>query len=245
MIETIETGSVRDVWVYLSTSPLLHLTLVLIAYQIGDAIHRAGNRTPLLNPVAIAVLLLVAMLFVTGTDYDTFFEGAQFVHFLLGPATVALAIPLYRQFAKVRRHAPTLLVSILAGSAFASASAVFLAWVLGAANDVVLAMAPKSVTAPIAMGITEQFGGLPSLTAVLVILTGIIGAALGPLAMDLARIKRWDARGFAMGTASHGIGTARALQVNEVAGAFAGIAMGLNAIATSILLPIAWRLFFG
>ncbi|MEL6203303.1 MAG: LrgB family protein [Pseudomonadota bacterium] len=245
MIDTIETGNVRDVWVYLSTSPLLHLTLVLIAYQIGNAIYQAAGRSPLLNPVAISVILLVAMLTITNTDYDTFFEGAQFVHFLLGPATVALAVPLYRQFGKVRRHAPTLLFSIVAGSAFASASAVGMAWLLGAADDIVLAMAPKSVTAPIAMGITEQFGGLPSLTAVLVILTGIIGAALGPLAMDLARIKRWEARGFAMGTASHGIGTARALQVNEVAGAFAGIAMGLNAIATSILLPIAWRLFFG
>ncbi|MEL6435871.1 MAG: LrgB family protein [Pseudomonadota bacterium] len=245
MIETIETGNVRDVWVYLSTSPLLHLTLVLIAYQIGDALHRWSGRTPIVNPVAIAVLLLVAMLAITQTPYDTFFEGAQFVHFLLGPATVALAVPLYRQFAKVRRHAPTLIISVIAGSAVASASAVLLAWVLGAADDVVLAMAPKSVTAPIAMGITEQLGGLPSLTAVLVILTGIIGAALGPLAMDLARVKRWEARGFAMGTASHGIGTARALQVNEVAGAFAGIAMGLNAIATAILLPIVWVSVFG
>lgn len=244
MTGALETGNVRDIWVYLSTNPLLHLTLTLIAYQIGDAIYQRAGRTPLLNPVAIAVLLLVAMLWVTGTSYNLFFEGAQFVHFLLGPATVCLAIPLYRQFANVRRHAGALILSLVLGSATAAASAVGLSWLFGAADDVVLAMAPKSVTAPIAMAITEQLGGLPSLTAVLVILTGIIGAALGPLVLNLVRVKDWEARGFALGTASHGIGVARALQVNEAAGAFAGIAMGLNAIATAILLPLVWRWFF-
>ena len=237
--------SLRDIWVYLSATPLLHLTLVLIAYQIGDRIYRTTGRNAVFNPVLIAVVLLVGFLFVTDTPYDTFFEGAQFVHFLLGPATVCLAIPLYRQFARVRRNATAIAVSLFAGSAFAAGSAVAIAWASGASRDVILAVAPKSVTAPIAMGITEQLGGLPSLTAVLVIMTGIIGAALGPLVLTLAGVKDWAARGFAMGTAAHGIGTARALQVNDVAGAFAGLAMGLNALATAVFLPLAFRFLAG
>ncbi len=191
-----------------------------------------------------AVILIVALLVGTGTPYQTYFEGAQFVHFLLGPATVALAIPLYRQFQNVRRSAPALLASILAGSLTASLTAVGIAWALGASQETIISIAPKSVTAPVAMGISERLGGLPSLTAVLVILTGILGAMIGPPLMNLVRIRNWAARGVAIGTASHGIGTARALQVNEVAGAFAGLAIGLNALATALLLPLLWRLLF-
>ncbi len=232
------------IWVYLSASPLLHLTLTLAAFQAGMWFYRRANLNPLLNPVLIAVLLLVAVLWVTGTPYKTYFDGAQFVHFLLGPATVALAIPLYRQFAKVRRSALAVVSSIIAGSMTAAATAVATGWLFGASHQTLVSMAPKSVTAAVAMGISEQLGGLPSLTAVLVIVTGILGAMLGPPVLNLLRIESWEARGLAMGTASHGIGTARALQVNEVAGAFAGLAMGLNALATAILLPILARLFF-
>jgi predicted murein hydrolase (TIGR00659 family) len=166
------------------------------------------------------------------------------VHFLLGPATVALAIPLYRQFERVRKSGVAIAVSILTGSLTAIGSALGVGWLMGASRDTLISLAPKSVTAPVAMGISEQLGGLPSLTAVLVILTGIVGAMLGPLVLNLIGVRDWAARGLAMGTASHGIGTARALQVSEVAGAFSGLAMGLNALATAILLPVVWQLLF-
>jgi predicted murein hydrolase (TIGR00659 family) len=234
----------RDIWVYLSASPLLHLTLTLVAFQAGSWIYRRAGLNPLLNPVLLAVLAIVAILVATGTPYAKYFEGAQFVHFLLGPATVALAIPLYRQLERVRRSAVAIFVSLLTGSLTAALSAVLLVKVLGGSRDTMISMAPKSVTAPVAMGISEQLGGLPSLTAVLVILTGILGAMLGPPLMNLLGIKDWAARGLAIGTASHGIGTARALQVSEVAGAFSGLAMGLNALATAALLPLLWRLLF-
>jgi predicted murein hydrolase (TIGR00659 family) len=234
----------RDIWVYLSASPLLHLTLTLVAFQAGSWIYRRAGMNPLLNPVLLAVLAIVAILVSTGTPYPKYFEGAQFVHFLLGPATVALAIPLYRQLERVRRSAVAIFVSLLTGSLTAALSAVLLVKVLGGSRDTMISMAPKSVTAPVAMGISEQLGGLPSLTAVLVILTGILGAMLGPPLMNLLGIKDWAARGLAIGTASHGIGTARALQVSEVAGAFSGLAMGLNALATAALLPLLWRLLF-
>lgn len=235
----------RDVWVYLAASPLLHLTLTLVAYQAGLWLYRRGALNPALNPVLLAVLAIVAVLTATGTSYESYFDGAQFVHFLLGPATVALAIPLYRHLETVRRSAAAILVSILAGSVTAAVSAIAIGWALGASRDALVSLAPKSVTAPVAMGITERLGGLPSLTAVLVILTGILGAMMGTAILNRLGIRDWRARGLAIGTASHGIGTARALQVNEVAGAFSGLAMGLNAIATALLLPILWRLVMG
>ncbi|ADZ70030.1 LrgB family protein [Polymorphum gilvum] len=236
------TAGLRDIWVYLSASPLLALTMTLAAYQVGLWIHQRAGRHPLANPVLIAVVVLVALLLGTGTDYATYFEGAQFVHFLLGPATVALALPLYRQIERVRRSLLAITVSLLTGSMVAAASAVGIGALLGASRETLASLAPKSVTAPVAMGISEQIGGLPSLTAVLVILTGILGAALGPLLLNLMGIRDMAARGLAIGTASHGIGTARALQVSDLAGAFAGLAMGLNALATAILLPLVWRL---
>ena len=237
-------SGLRDVWVYLSASPLLHLTMTLVAFQAASWIYEKANKNPLLNPVLLSVIAVVIMLVMSGTAYEDYFAGAQFVHFLLGPATVALAIPLYRQFDKVRASALAVLSSILAGSLTAILTALAIGSLLGASSDTLLSLAPKSVTAPVAMGISEQLGGLPSLTAVLVILTGITGAVLGPVVLNIIGVKDWAARGLAMGTASHGIATARALQVNEVAGAFAGLAMGLNALATAILLPLIWNWLF-
>lgn len=234
--------NLQETWVYLSASPLFHLTLTLVAFQAASWLFQRGGRNPLLNPVLVAVLIVVAVLLATGTDYATYFEGAQFVHFLLGPATVSLAVPLYRQWHRVRASALAIMVSLLCGSLTAIASAVGLAWLLGGAPEVLASLAPKSVTAPVAMAIAEELGGLPSLTAVLVIVTGIFGAMFGPMVLTLLRVRSWGARGLAMGTASHGIGTARALQVNETAGAFSGLAMGLNALATALMLPILWGL---
>jgi len=238
-------GPVTQLWVYLETSPLAALTLTLVAYLAGDTIYRRSGRNPLLNPVLLAILLIASVLLPTGGSYERYFEGAQFVHFLLGPATVALAIPLYRELANVRRAFVPLMASLLVGSLTAAGTAVGLAWLAGASTETLASLAPKSVTTPVAMGVAESLGGLPSLTAAVVILTGIVGAALGPLMLDLARIRDPRARGLAMGTASHGIGTARALQMGQVAGAFAGIAIGVNALATAVLLPLLWRLAAG
>jgi predicted murein hydrolase (TIGR00659 family) len=235
-------ASPREIWVYLAASPLLHLTLTLAAYLVGDALYRKSGQKPIFNPVLIAIMILVAALTITGTSYATYFEGAQFVHFLLGPATVALAIPLYHQFDHVRHSGLAILISLLAGSITAVVSAVLITWLLGAPPNVIASIAPKSATTPIAMGVSEQIGGLPSLTAVLVILTGITGAVVGTSLLDRIGVRDPSAQGFALGLASHGIGTARALQVNELAGAFSALAMGLNGLATSLLAPLLLHL---
>jgi len=237
---------IADVWVYLSASPLLGLTLTLLAYQAAYWIYQRAGFNPLLNPVLLAIVMLVTALKLTDTPYATYFDGAQFVHFLLGPATVALAVPLYLQFARLKKLAMPLAVSLIAGSVTAIGSAVGIAWLLGAADATLLSLAPKSVTAPIAMGIAEKLGGIPSLTAVLVIMTGVSGAMMAKYVLDALRITDHGVRGFAVGLAAHGIGTARAFQVSEQAGAFAGLGMGLNGLVTAMLMPLLlllWRNF--
>lgn len=230
--------SVDAFWVYLRAGPLLWLVLTLGAYSAAFALFRLARGNPLLNPVAIAVALIVAVLVATGTDYPTYFGGAQFVHFLLGPATVALGMPLWRNLGAARRMLVPMLVGLLAGATTAILSAVAVAVMFGAERVTLASLAPKSVTTPIAMGISEQLGGLPSLTAALVILTGIIGAMTVTPLMNALKIKDWRVRGFAAGLAAHGIGTARAFQVHPLAGTFAGIAMGLNGLITALLAPL-------
>lgn len=206
------SDSLFRAWVYLAATPLVGLTATLLAYQFGYAVFLRANRNPLANPVLIAIVLLAAVLGVSGTSYERYFEGAQFVHFLLGPATVALAVPLYRNFQTIRRTAFAVCAAILVGSLVAIVTAIGTAWLLGASRQTLLSLAPKSVTTPVAMGISEQIGGLPSLTAALVILTGIIGATFATLLLNAAGIKDWRARGLSVGIAAHGIGTARAFR---------------------------------
>ncbi|WP_378941874.1 LrgB family protein [Paracoccus sp. R86501] len=233
------------IWSYLAQGPLVWLTATLVAYLIGDACFRAANRKSWANPVLVAVILLALLLIGTGTDYATYFEGAQFVHFMLGPATVALGLPLYDNLPRVRKAALPMLAGLLAGSITAVVSALLIARAFGITGSVLASLAPKSTTAPVAIGIAERIGGQPTLTAALVLLTGIFGAIIVTPLLNAMRIRDWRARGFAIGVAAHGIGTARAFQVNQTAGAFSGIGMGLNAVLTAIIAPLALRMFGG
>ena len=228
-----------SLWVYLSQSPLLWLTVTLLVYAIADAVSLETHRHPLANPVLHSMWIIGGFLLLTGTSYTTYFGGAQFVHFLLGPATVALAVPLYENRKVVASAILPMLVALAAGSITAVASVVLLAEAAGLPRTVVLSLAPKSVTAGVAMGISESLHADPSLTAVAVILTGIMGAITVTPLMNRMGITDFRARGFAVGIAAHGIGTARAFQVDEVAGVFASIAMSLNALVTSLLVPVA------
>lgn len=232
-----------SIWSYLSQAPLLWLTATLAAFAVGDAVSRLTGRHPLANPVLIATALLGVLLTISATPYPVYFEGAQFVHFMLGPATVALALPIRDNLRHVGRAALPLVAALLAGSATAALTAVGIGWILGLDGAILASLAPKSATAPVAIGISEAVGGAPTLTAVLVLLTGMIGAVTVTPMMNALGITDWRARGFAVGVAAHGIGTARAFQVNQVAGAFAGLGMGLNAIATAFIAPWALGLF--
>ncbi|OBR55109.1 hypothetical protein A6456_05795 [Paraburkholderia tropica] len=226
------------IWVYLAASPLLGLTLTLVAYLIALNVYARAKHNPLANPVLIAVAIVVVALKITDTPYRTYFEGAQFVHFLLGPATVALALPLYRQWNKLRRTALPLIGGLVAGSLTAIVSAVGIAKLFGATHQTLASIAPKSATTPIAMAVADKVGGIPSLTAVLVISTGVFGAVTARWILNLLRVRETEVRGFAIGVASHGIGTARAFQVSEEMGAFAGLGMGLNGVFTAFVVPL-------
>ena len=231
------------IWSYLTQGPLLWLTATLIAYWLGDTFFRRMNRQSWANPVLCAVILLACVLGLTGTSYQTYFEGAQFVHFMLGPATVALGMPLYDNLRRVRKALLPLVAALLAGSVTAVVSALAIAKAFGLSDLMLASLAPKSTTAPVAIGIAEGLGGEPTITAVLVLVTGIFGAIIATPLLNALEIRDWRARGFSLGVAAHGIGTARAFQVNETAGAFAGIGMGLNAVLTSIIAPLALYLF--
>lgn len=233
------------IWSYLAEGQLLWLAATLAAYLAGDWLFRRAGRQSWANPVMLAVLMLAVLLWLTGTGYATYFEGAQFVHFMLGPATVALALPLYDNLPRVRRAALPMLAGLLAGSGVAVLSALAIARAFGIEGPVLASLAPKSTTAPVAIGIAEALGGQPTLTAALVLLTGIFGAIVVTPLLNALKIRDWRARGFSVGVAAHGIGTARAFQVNETAGAFSGIGMGMNAVLTAVIAPLALRLFGG
>jgi len=230
-----------QLWVYLSTAPLFGLTATLVVYVAATALYDRVNRAPWANPVLWSVIALGAMLVSTGTPYPTYFAGAQFVHVLLGPAVVALAWPLWQRRAELRRRSVALVVAATVGGLFAGGSAVLLASLLGLPGEVVRSLASKSVTAPVAMGIAERIGGVPALAAVFAVLTGLVGALSARTLFNGLGVADWAVRGFALGTASHGIGAARALQVHDDAGAYAGIALGLQVLLASLIIPLLFR----
>ena len=226
-----------ELWLYLSATPLFGLTATLSVYVAAHALYSRLGQAPWANPVLWTVVVLALLLQATGTPYPTYFSGAQFIHFLLGPAVVALAWPLWQRRAELRRRALPLLLAALAGGAVAAGSAVGIGWALGLPGEVLASLAPKSVTAPVAMGLAAQMGGIPALAAVFAVLTGLVGAVSAKYLLDAMRIQRPEVRGFALGTASHGVGAARALQVHPDAGAYAALALGLQVVLAALLMP--------
>jgi len=230
-----------QLWVYLSSTPLFGLTSTIVTYVLASLVYDRFGRAPWANPVFWTVVIIGAALLSTRTPYSAYFAGAQFVHVLLGPAVVALAWPLWLRRAELRKRWIALLGAALLGGSAAASGAVGLAWAMGLPIDVLRSLAPKSVTAPVAMGIAERIGGVPALAAVFAVLTGVVGALSAKYLFDAIGIKSWAVRGFALGTSAHGIGAARALQVNDQAGAYASIALGLQVLLASLLVPLAFR----
>jgi putative effector of murein hydrolase len=215
---------IGHIWDSMSAAPAFGTAVTLVAFQIARWVQNKSGGNPLCNPVLIAIAMIILLLFSTDTSYATYFNSAALIHFLLGPATVALAIPLYKNKHEIRQTALPIGVAVAAGATVAASSAMLVAWALGGSRAVVLSLGPKSVTTPIAMGISAQIGA-PEVTA-------LIGARS-------ARV-----RGLAAGVTGHGIATARMLSLNETAGAFSGVGMGLCGLFTALLLPLLLRLLW-
>lgn len=222
----------------LTGNPALWLFLTLVFFILGTKVFELARRNLILSPIVIAIASLIILLKVTGVSYETYFEGAGLIHFLLGPAAVALAVPLFEQRRKLATLWLPLAVGLTAGCAAAVTSVVLVGGALGLSHETLMSMVPKSVTTPIAMGISEAIGGMPDLTACLVVVTGIFGSIVGRPLFTRLRITDEPVRGAALGLAAHGMGTSTAFMIGNRAGAFAGLAMGISGIITSILAPL-------
>ena len=240
-----EKHSIVEIWVYLSGSPLLALFITLAAYQIGLFVYQKSKQNPLANPVAITIVLVASFIKIIDMPYDTYFKGAQFIHFLLGSATVSLAIPIYRGLNSLRKSTFPLLISMVVGGGVSILSAVGIASLLGADKAVLGAMYSKSVTAPIAMGIAERIGTSPTLTAIFAVITGILGSILAPYVLNGLGMKAWWQRGFAIGVGAHGLGTSRAFSINHEAGTYASLAMGMHGVVGALAIPALFHFFNG
>jgi putative effector of murein hydrolase len=230
-------------WHKIELVPAVGVGATVAAYVVAVRLQRWSGGSAIFNPTLIAILLLALAVRLSGIDYADYARSAGVVTFALSPAVALLAVPLFRQRQLIRDSARVILGSLALGLPTGVLSAMGIAWLLHADRVTILSLAPKSTTAGIAIGISEKIGGAPSLTAVLVIMTGITGAVIGPFATRQMGISDSRAVGLALGIASHGIGTARALQIGETTGAFAGLGMSLNGILTAILLPLAASLF--
>ena len=234
--------SLAEIWSQLAATHLPWLVLTLAAYLAAMQLYQRSGNHPLLIPVFTAVVVIVGVLLATGTPYDTYRNGTALLSLLVGPATVALAIPLYAQRERIRELWLPIGAALLVGCTVALLSAIGIGWLLGASPTTLVALAPKSATIPIALPMAERFGAPGSLAAVAVAITGISGTMLAPVLCRILRTQDPAVKGFAIGLTAHAIGTARALQVNPEAGAFSALAMGLNGVATAILMPVLLNL---
>jgi len=229
---------------YITSTPLTWLLLTLGAFKFGIIIYEKSNKQVLLQPIIVSYLIIMCVILLTDTSYKEYFKGVEIIHFFLGPATVALALPLYNNLKYIKSLFIPIVITLVVAGIFSILIAVGLLWILGAELPTILSMTTKSITAPIAIITSEQIGAIPSLAVGFVIITGIIGALLGTTLFKISKIKHDTSKGFALGLISHGIGTARAIEISEKAAAFSALAMGLGGILTAVFLPLIIQLIF-
>ena len=223
---------------WLRTSPLLGVFLTIAGYRLGLEVQKRARGHALAQPVVVAVVVIALAMSALHVDYAHYLTGASIIGFFLGPATVALAVPLYRQAHHLGRMLVPMLIALPCGALVSIGTGVLVVRALGGSHLLQLTMAPKAATTPVSIAVSQTIGGLPPLTAVLTIVAGIVGAIAAPAVLDLARVRDRRARGLAIGAVSHGIGTSRALREDPIEGAFSGLSMGLTALVISVLTPI-------
>jgi putative effector of murein hydrolase len=228
---------------YIHSTPLTWLIATLAAFKFGIIVYEKFNKHTLLQPIIIAYVILLSLIIYTNTLFEEYFKSVEIIHFFLGPATVALALPLYKNLKYVKSLFIPIVFTLFIAGIFSIVIAISLLWIFGADLPTILSMTTKSITAPIAIITSQQIGGIPSLAVGFVLITGIIGALFGTIVFKLAGVKHDTSKGFALGLVSHGIGTARAIEISEKAAAFGALAMGLSGIFTAIFLPMVITFF--
>lgn len=223
-------------------TPIFGVILSLAAYEAGILINKR-TRLSIFNPLLIAMLLVILVLMKFHISYEDYNKGGQMISFFLYPATVALALPIYRKIHLLKENALTIFLSILGGNILGIICIIALSKNFGLSEVLVKSLIPKSITTPIGMEVSSQLGGIPSVTVVAIILTGILGSVIGPLLSRIFKIKDKVSVGIAMGAASHAVGTAKAMELGEIEGAMSGLTMALSGIVTVVLAPALWRLF--
>ncbi len=218
--------------------PLFGIGITLGAYQLVMTVYEK-TRWVFLQPVLMSMLLVIGVLLACGLSYSEYRKSTEILSILLGPATVALAVPLYLNLRRIRQLFWPTFTTLVVGGVVATVTCVLLGWWFGAEHMILMTMAPKSVTSPIAMLVAEQIGGVAALAAVFVLITGVIGAIFGPALLALCGVHNPAARGMALGMTAHAVGTSVALQEGEECGAFAALAMSLMGVATAVFLPLA------
>ncbi|MFT8887351.1 MAG: LrgB family protein [Ethanoligenens sp.] len=224
------------------SSPLFSITLSIAAYAVGLVIYRK-TRLTILNPLLLAIVIVCAVVMIFHISYKDYMAGGQFITLLLTPATVVLAVPLYDQLKLIKRYAPVILVSISIGSVASMSSVYILCKVFGMDKILIRSLMAKSVTTAIAIGITQDMHGIQAVTVVATLLSGIFGAVLGPQVFKLLRVKNRVAVGLALGTASHAVGTSKALELGEDEGAMSSLSICVAGIITVICAPLLFSLF--
>ena len=218
------------------------IILTIIAFEIGVSIRNKW-RNPLLNPILIATILIIGFLTLTGISYDTYKVGGDYISFFLGPVTVLLAVPLYRHIQALKSNWLPILTGIVVGSAASIVSVIVCAKIFGLGKTLMLSLIPKSITIPMGSVVSEQIGGIPSITIVSIVITGITGAVTAPLVCRFFRIKNPVAQGVAIGTSSHALGTTKAMEIGEVQGAMSSLSIGVAGVVTVFITPVLLKIF--
>lgn len=230
-------------WQGMHSKPLFGLFVSLVAYQLALMFYQFCDRRVIAHPVSVGSVIIAIILYVWDIPYEQFKGANELLYLLLGPATVALAVPLYQQSHHTRKLTLPVLITVLIGGAFAAIAAVAIAWIMGGSDETLLALAPKSVTTPIALGVAEAIGALPELTTGVVVFTGVIGALMTPYVFSITKLTDPRLQGVVLGINAHGVGTARAFEISSSCGAFASLAMGLTGTFTALVLPYLITLF--
>lgn len=220
---------------------LFGLVISLDAFEVGIFINRY-TRIPILNPLLIAIIVIICFLSTFNIDFETYNKGGQFINMFLGPSTVVLAVPLYKQLDLLKKNAKAILTGIFIGSIVGIFSIIAISHFIGLDASVIKSLVPKSVTTPIGISVSSQLGGIVPITVLAIIFTGIIGAVFGPTVCKILRIKDKIAVGVSMGTAAHAVGTSKALELGEVEGAMSSLSIGIAGIMTVVLGPIAYNI---